>query len=75
MNFNILKIFNPVNLLVVANKAFGYTHDYTLSMPFWLLMAMLIDYNVMNEFTPSSKSGKKIKRIGAKDLAKNLGGK
>lgn len=38
-----------MNLLVVANKAFGFTPECTLNMPYWLLMTMLIDFNVMNE--------------------------
>jgi hypothetical protein len=36
---------------VIANKAFGFTPEYTLEMSYQVLNAMLIEYNHMNQRT------------------------
>jgi hypothetical protein len=54
----------------VANKAFGLTPSQVMDLPYFLYMAMLIDFNVMSE-RPDKKE-KVIKGSGG-DLARFMG--
>ena len=46
-------------MLVIANKLFGFTPDYTLSMP-WRLLLNMIEENSSLENTDDKKDEKEI---------------
>jgi hypothetical protein len=53
------KLISPWALLVLANKAFGFTPDYTLwEIDAQTLNAMLSEYNIMNRQSKVEKDEK-----------------
>ena len=59
--------------MVVGNKAFGLTPDQVMQMSYFLLMTMLIDYNVMNE-REDKEEKKSVKGGSGMALARAMGG-